>query len=284
MYKLLILLICHLTISLNLQASLIPENDLRIPQTESLTAETSFNKLIDKIEKVYTPLVNEQRGHFFITREWDNDRVNAAAGKSKDGQFQIKVFGGLYRFAPVKDDSFLLILCHEVGHLIGGAPTVKPYNNITSEGQADYFSTSKCFKRVVQGEDHQLKENLAKVHPLAKKECARVYGNTNEDYEICIRVNVANRDMANTIEELKGFKRGTLKLETPDPYERMFIVFNGYPKPQCRLDTLFQGSLCNKNPNTELNLVLYNHGNCNTYEDKFGLRPKCWYVPREDKL
>ena len=69
MFKILILLICQITISTSLQASLIPENDLRVPQTENLTEEIRFNKLIDKIEKIYTPLVNEQRGHFFITRK-----------------------------------------------------------------------------------------------------------------------------------------------------------------------------------------------------------------------
>ena len=264
-------------------ASMLPKNDLRVPIRKNAHDENKSHQLIDQIEKVYTPIINEQRGHFFVTREWENERVNAAAGRSKDGQFQIKVFGGLYRYETISDDAFLLILCHEIGHLIGGAPTVKPFNNITSEGQADYFSTSKCFRRVVRGENHKQKANLSLVNPLAKRECLKVYPKNSEDYEICIRVNVANRDMANTIEDLNNLKRNTLKIETPDPYERMFIVFNGYPEPQCRLDTLFKGSLCRKNENSSLDLQVYNGNNCNVYEDQFGLRPLCWYVPRVDQ-
>ena len=129
---------------------------------------------------------------------------------------------------------------------------------------------------------HKPKRNLENVHPKAKAECEKVYSRKSEDYEICIRVNVANRDMANTIEDLNNLKRNKLKLDTPDPYERMFIVFNGYPKPQCRLDTLFRGSLCRRSENSTLDLEVYNGNNCNTYEDPIGLRPLCWYVPRED--
>ena len=54
-------------------------------------------------------------------------------------------------------DVLNLVLCHELGHFDGGLPKkFRGYSQMLSwssaEGQADYFSTSVCFREVIESE------------------------------------------------------------------------------------------------------------------------------------
>lgn len=269
-------------------ATMIPKNNIYIgPNEKSVSdiSEDQFHSIIDKLENYYRGSIESLGVEFTVERDWNDGMVNAKAWK-KPGKYFFKMYGGLARFETMIDDSFMLVGCHEIGHLIGGAPTVKPFNNASSEGQADYFSTSRCFKEVLKGEDHGKVISNTTFSPLVLDECKNSFGLNNEDYFICLRTARANIAMANTFASL-GELQVTPAFDTPDPYERMFIIFNGYPNPQCRLDTLFAGSLCKLSEKDKVmpNLELYNKGFCSKFNgDTRGLRPLCWYVPREDNL
>ncbi len=88
--------------------------------------------------------------------------------------------------------------------------------------------------------------------------------------------------MAKTIKVLANLDTQP-EIDTPDPKERTLIIFNGYPSAQCRIDTMYSGSLCHKSHNQLLDMNLYNKGNCSTENgDIIGNRPRCWYVERSD--
>ena len=262
-------------------ASIIPENDLKIPKSiKANINEAQFNQLIDKVIKPYKDIIlsHYKADEFIVHRLWDNEKVNASAS-TRNNIYSLKIYGGLARYASLTKDGFTLILCHELGHLIGGAPTWKPYNISSSEGQADYFATLKCFRRINEAQDIKINEEI--VDLLAIKKCKFSFSNS-KDYQLCLRSSLAQDSLTKTITELADLKTEP-KRETPDPYVRMFIIFNGYPSPQCRLDTMFSGSLCQNNVNELLDKTLYNKGNCfESNGDTVGLRPKCWYVERED--
>jgi len=281
MFKFLYLL---LLIPSLINAAAIPENGLSRPVgAKSNNEEKIFNTLIDKVEKAYRPYIESYSKEFNVERYWDDPKVNAAAWIKGDS-YNFKIYGGLFRFETISHDAFLLVACHEVGHLIGGAPTYKPFNDGSSEGQADYFSITKCFRKVVRGDDHKKTLRGKSLEPLAIKECELSFSKKSEDYQICLRSSVAIKDMAKTLKAISNITE-VPSINTPDPYERMFIIFNGYPNPQCRIDTLFAGSLCNVSEEEENDfyLKLYNKGNCAVANgDQRGLRPKCWYVPREE--
>lgn len=265
-------------------ASSIPENDLLRPVLEkSDEQKENFFRLVGSVERAYREDIESYGKTLVVTSDWEDPKVNASAWKKGD-EYNFKIYGGLYRFEPVTDDAFLLVACHEVGHLIGGAPTYKPFNNASSEGQADYFSVSKCFRRVIRGEDHESVIGNTPLSPLALSECAESFATNSEQYLICLRTSVAIVAMANTIKAISDIPE-VPQIDTPDPYVRMFIIFNGYPNPQCRIDTLFAGSLCQVSSEVEndFDLLLYNQGNCSVEGgDTRGLRPLCWYVPRSD--
>ena len=52
------------------------------------------------------------------------------------------------------------MICHEVGHHLGGAPFMPKYYEDyylfrgSSEGQADYYATSNCLKKWFAEENH----------------------------------------------------------------------------------------------------------------------------------
>jgi hypothetical protein len=267
-------------------ASMIPENNLYIgvdQKSVSNITESEFHQIIDKIENHYRKSIEGLGVEFTVERDWNDGMVNARAWK-KPGHFYFKMYGGLARYETMIADSFMLVACHEMGHLIGGAPTVKPFNNASSEGQADYFSTSRCFKEVNKGEDHKSMIKDFAFSPIVLEKCLESFSKDSEDYQICLRTAKANIAMAQTFAAL-GELQVMPAFDTPDPYERMFILFNGYPNAQCRLDTLFAGSLCNlsKEQRVMPNLDLYNKGFCSKFNGHTkGLRPLCWYVPRED--
>lgn len=276
-------IILILLISFNSYSHIIPENNLSIPvsQKSKGMTESKFYKLIDLVADSYKDILIKEYGakDFIVHKDWKSDKVNAATRK-KDGNFELIAYGGLARFDLLSNDAFLIVLCHEIGHLMGGAPTYKPFDDASSEGQADYFSTSKCFKKIMKGKEHNIKRDL--IPEFVSSKCDKVYSR-GEDRLICYRSYLAQESMARVIESLSGAESLSLNVLTPDPYERMFTVFNGYPKPQCRVDTLFSGSLCNTDINELNDMVLYNKGNCNIFEGhSIGLRPKCWYVPRKD--
>lgn len=264
-------------------ANILPHTDILAPISQNKNAhmdEVQFNQLIDKVLNNYKDVFKKYGStQLTVNRLWENDKINASAKKSK-GHFQIKIYGGLGRYKALSDDAFLLVLCHEVGHLIGGAPTYKPFNTSSSEGQADYFSTTKCFRKITSGDDNtpDLKKSY---HPLALSECHNVYKNISEK-NICLRSSKAQESLAETLAELTSSDT-VANFDTPDPIERILILFNGYPSTQCRLDTVFAGSLCNQNPASLLDFKLYNKNVCSEPNGDFtGVRPKCWYAPRED--
>ena len=264
---------------------MLPESHITAPLTvkNAKLTEARFNILIDQVVNSYRDVFHEYGMHkLMVNRQWESEKINASAARGSNNTFLMNIYGGLGRYEPITDDAFMLILCHEVGHLIGGAPTMKPQNNISSEGQADYFSTAKCFRKIAQKYPEKIPPK-ADIHPLAREKCRDTFSKDQTmKAEICLRSSLAQESLARTMAMLSE-NEVTPKLDTPDPEERTFIIFNGYPSPQCRIDTLFSASLCHRDENELLDLKKYNKGVCSVPNgDIAGVRPRCWYVPRID--
>jgi hypothetical protein len=73
--------------------------------------------------------------------------------------------------------------------------------------------------------------------------------------------------------------RNLPRFETPDSAV-VSATDESHPDYQCRLDTYFQGAICEIDMNTEIGQSDPNVGTCNR-RDNFtqGLRPLCWYRP-----
>ncbi len=159
----------------------------------------------------------------------------------------LTIMGGLLKIKGVTQDTAVLILCHELGHGIGGAP-FKSKNGFvdhesSTEAQADYFSTLDCAPKIWQ-----------KLHPeklvLSAPDQGRCSGLAALDLDGLEAVNNCRR----SFEAMKGYieyQRVVFHLLAPSQFEKFDSIpatrlsndIDFYPNPQCRLDTLVHGAL-----------------------------------------
>ncbi|MCM2348539.1 MAG: hypothetical protein NDI69_00870 [Bacteriovoracaceae bacterium] len=262
----------------------VPENNLKISVDEKRTGgitEEQFNTVIDQVEGLYAPIVANYGGNLQVVRNWEDGTVNAYAqqlGKT----WKVSMFGGLARHETITEDGFALVICHEIGHHIGGAPRkVSPWSSpwASNEGQADYFANLKCLRKVWNNEDNAAVISRMDVPKALSEACGRQHV-WNSDVALCIRGGMAGMSVANLFKALRGATVEP-KFETPDT-RVVTKTDDNHPAYQCRLDTYFQGSLCTASMNEDVTSSSEVTGTCHaTLGHTIGLRPLCWFKPSE---
>jgi len=258
----------------------LPENDLNIPVGTKMAgglSEEQFHSVIDKVEEVYAPIASNMGGTLKISRKWKDGTVNASA--TRLGWFWfVNMYGGLARHEKVTEDGFALVLCHEIGHHIGGAPKLGLQAGLgawaSNEGQSDYFGTLKCLRKTFLNDNNKaLVKKLNPPAPLVSA-CSKAWA-SEEDRAICIRSGMAGKSLAHLLAILGS--RSEPKFETPDA-SVVTKTDNSHPKAQCRLDTYFQGALCDVSFNEDVSQKDEVTGTCHgSSGHKMGLRPNCWF-------
>lgn len=276
-------LVCGQTIACSEdgKSGFLPENNVHIPvgfkaPNGGLT-QIQFNDVISKVERIYSPVVSNLGAKLVIERLWAKTNVNALAKRDLPKVWTVQMFGGLARHQTITADGFALVLCHELGHHIGGAPkkrnTLNPW--ATSEGQSDYFATLKCLREVFLTEDNAAAvRNLAAPADLVTA-CKKAF--TRDDVNICIRSGMAGASVANLFSSISNSK--IVSFSTPD-LSVVTANVDKHPATQCRLDTFFQGSICNKSSNEDVSQSDEIQGTCHGVTGhRSGLRPRCWHKP-----
>ncbi len=103
---------------------------------EKLPRKT-FDRIIKLFETNFYPFAAANGRELEFMTDYDEDWVQAFARRWETDQ--VIVYGGAAAVTNGSEDTFALILCHEVGHLYGGDPVGDPYNRLSLEGQADYW-------------------------------------------------------------------------------------------------------------------------------------------------
>lgn len=265
---------------------IVEENSLYIPASfKSLNGitEEKFNKILDRVEVLYKPIIEAKGKTLLISRNWDDGTVNAYA-QQNGNTWQVSMFGGLARHETITEDAFALVACHELGHHLGGAPKKVAWMGsswASNEGQSDYFGNSKCLRKYMEKDDNAAivlnMEGKGEVDQVAKARCEKAFSNEN-DINMCIRGSMAGLSLGNLFRALRRLET-KLQFTTPDS-SVVTRTNDNHPAPQCRLDTYFQGSLCDKDFNLAVSDSDAKVGYCNSidgYTD--GVRPLCWFKP-----
>jgi len=269
----------------------VPQNDRYIPANQKEGEETGitlaeFNSILDRIEKIYGPIVQAKGGKIEIRRLWDDGTVNASAERVGT-TYRINMYGGMARHKLISADGFMLVACHEMGHHLGGKPKYSNWWPVgsdswaTVEGQSDYFGTAKCMRRMYLDMTEEEFNDFDRTNEFANEKCAGVYTDA-KDQDMCVRNAVAGVVLGNVLGDLSG--TGLVNLETPST-EAANGINQRHPKAQCRADTYFQGALCSVPFTVDFSDANHNAGACGTdggFAD--GLRPKCWFNPSSRKL
>lgn len=271
----------------NLCVGFLPPNDLNIPVFSSAKkmkatglSYKDFNEVLNRIEKIYAEEIKQEGQTLVINRHWEDGTVNASASVGNSGELNVDMYGGMARLPTMTKDGFAMVVCHELGHHLGGGPNYWDYSSMTVEGEADYYSTLKCAKRYF-AEDNLTENNWLnkKVNPLVLKRCTEVYTNTDEQ-NYCIRSSYAGLNLTRVIKQLKFNKKEYVpRFDLPDPK----LVASTYPDhsvPQCRLDTFLAGATCPVAVSEKRTAWDYHTGSCyDTTLTPYGLRPRCWFNP-----
>lgn len=259
------------------KTGIFPENDLYIPVSKFATYSTTeeeFKNANDKMQKLYAPVFAAQGRVFKIISDWSDGTVNAYANQNGKTS-EVHMFGGLARHKKVTADGFMLVICHETGHHIGGAPR-KGSSWASNEGQSDYFATLKCAREVWKDEDNTAIVSKMEIPAAVTEMCQKGFDSA-EDIAICKRAAMGGKSLADTLGDLG--RTGDTDFATPD----MNVVTkmdNNHPAAQCRLDTYFAGSVCNKSKDVAPSKDDPTVGSCSQEKgETLGIRPLCWYLP-----
>ena len=258
----------------------LPENNLKISVNEkgiNTISEDQFNSVIDAVEAVYGPIVASHGAKLEIVRNWTDGTVNAYA-EQEGNLWKVSMFGGLARHRTVTPDGMSLVVCHEVGHHLGGAPRYVGDDWASNEGQSDYFATTKCLRKVWMNDNNvAIVASMTDVPKTLSDACGRKHV-FNVDVAMCIRAGMAGDSVGKLFQALEWSSK-PVKFDTPDTRE-VASTNDNHPAAQCRLDTYFQGALCDKSYNEDFSADSEVTGACHGSTGyKIGLRPRCWFKP-----
>lgn len=263
------------------KSGIAPENGMLIPaflKTDSPITKESFFAVIDQVEAVYTPIMADLDEKLHIIKDWENPTVNAYA--KKDGEKSVvHMFGGLARHPKMTEDGFTLVLCHEIGHHIGGAPK-KGARWASNEGQSDYWATLKCARKVWAADNNLEIISKMDIPAIVKTQCEQFHG-TGADYDLCQRSSMAGYALARTLSDLRnsppkggippvdGYYDDTMtaspEFETPSK-SVVRSTDDNHPAAQCRLDTYFTGAVCGISDDKDVDQNDPNVGVCSRYD------------------
>lgn len=269
-----------------------PENDLYLEDGMFFNAnmtEARFKQIIDSVVNIYRPIVEAKGKKLVVEYNWNDSTVNAYASQ-QGNTWRVAMFGGLARRPEITDDGFAMVVCHELGHHLGGYAFYSGGNWAATEGQSDYFANQACAKKVFKTSETVLRltEYRAKVSKRAQDRCDSVYS-SQLDRAACYRSLAGGQSLANLLARLNG--EGAPKFETPDQ-DQVSRTYEAHPVAQCRLDTYLAGAVCTKAFRDDLIPGRFNPKGQESFEAQteaftyscsgtsFGARPRCWFAPK----
>ena len=206
-----LILICF-TLCIEVQGACLPESptmnkkNLKVNISTFLKMEESVNQFQDLI----TPIIPSDH-NLVIRLEPLNPRINALINKLEN-QLVIQVYGGILVHSQINESALMLLLCHEIGHYLGGQPLQSKDGWSSTEGQADYYSATNC------------------AHLIGLNEATFI--------DAALRLTKMYAEVT---------REPVPELDSCD--ERVTPRTNfGYPPIQCRLDTLIAGWRGNDRP------------------------------------
>ena len=268
----------------------MPENNLHVHEMagESNVTKEQFYAIIEKAQNLYGPVIKDYHsGNLKIRALWENPTVNASASQ-RGPNWYITMYGGLARHPIVTPDAFALVVCHEMGHHIGGYPYINYW--AANEGQADYYATQACAHHIWEDEVEENASFASQISEFGKALCDNHWAEDNQR-NLCYRSLLAGKALGTLLATLRG--SGEVDFDTPDS-SVVSRTKHPHPKAQCRLDTYVAGALCTVPQPIEI--IPGSQGiNRNSLESelaaapyqctrKGGLadiqsRPRCWFKP-----
>lgn len=242
-------------------------------------------QILGDAARLYQPVA--EANHFTLAFLAPLEQTDLVASAENDGiNASVKIDGGVLSSSRLSPDVLRITVCHELGHIFGGAVrrnvpmewdgarAPDGLSLLSAEGEADYYATLVCFRKMVEGQDQQAALAGRKVPAVTKAKCEQSWGAGTTDALVCERSALAALDFLNFVVDfpISLEKNATEIADKP--------IIDQYPSRQCRLDTLVAGALCRTNFPMQLDRDHAALSDCPQIEAR---RPACWY-PRSDAV
>lgn len=151
------------------------------------------------------------QSHIVLNAQWSSPYFGMGMSNPKS----MMILGGTTRVPGMTLHAYAAAVCHEVGHVLGGAPyqTMQGFEWSSAEGQADYFAASVCLPRYFESLGYKKEEIADQVEKAG--------------YELLSSLSPYSSDTKN--QPLERFKKEEQKTSS--------TLFNNYPSIQCRYET-----------------------------------------------
>lgn len=230
-------------------------------------------EIFKRLHRIYSQDVAQAGGRLAVI-ELPSMEFGAWALRN-ESTFILQLTQGVRYHPRMNADTYAQILCHELGHHLGGFPHVTD-SWASAEGQADYFATAKCMRRYYEsltGEQLFSEKQSLAIVDLCQKQFER-----GGEVQICARTLAASLNLSGISVELSEVPQPEPALESTDP-RTVERTQEGHPLAQCRLDTYRAGALCPV-PWTEPFSAQDEYGGaCSTERWNERARPLCWFSP-----
>jgi hypothetical protein len=189
----------------------IPTNQI---QNSEMTI-TEFYKIPATIIGLYQNEMKSLPLAMALDAQWESPYFGAGVSLI-DNSFRLMILGGMARMKEMTLDGYAAIVCHEIGHIVGGEPrqTIYGVDWSSAEGQADFFSASIClpkyFKSLGMNSEQEIKNRIEKA-----------------GYDFLSLAKVVESKPQNKI-----LSRGKINLPAVNE-----TIINLYPSTQCRYET-----------------------------------------------
>lgn len=236
-----------------------------------------YLKLTTALSSIYEKRIAEKSGQLKFTLKDSDQAPNAYATKNADGPWEVIVISSLLALNEQTTASLGIILCHEVGHFLGGEPYVvgvqltpavrsRAPKKMSCEGQADYFATSECIKALAIRIPDLFRDNKGLLNPMTSQYCEESYVEL-KDIHLCKETLVASYQATivyqKIMEELNVPATFFGKIDN-ESTDRTLNYVGEYPSLDCRYETFITGTLCSRLKG-------------NVCNDLKWTRPACWF-------
>ena len=242
---------------------------LSIPTMSSTgISKDQFENVLKEFTGIYSPIVSQYGYKLVMNDKWEAATINSDTFVSGNSWI-IDAYGGLARYMSMTPAGYMLVLCHEIGHHLGGYPRVSGW--ASNEGQSDYYSAMKCFSRTSYSRSFKTRINSV------GSECQLQHNGSA--INVCINTANAGYVLANVLRDLAN-SPNSVSFDTPDRTQ-VEVTDDSHPNAQCRLDTYFAGSTCGVSKDVPFSSNDPKPGACSKENgDSVGVRPLCWYKPK----
>lgn len=217
-------------------------------EVEAAISQQKYERVVKTLVDLYRDDIKRQSNKSLrIGIVWETNILVDSANQVGPWAI-ISLTGRLPRHPEINSEASAIMVCHEIGHLLGGEPTMtdsafKAWSSV--EGQADYWATSQCMwkfigkmpnKEVQNLQAEMLSPGFSKQH---EKYCQDMFSD-EESVKGCYQIMNGVLSLQNYFNSLPEAKDNKAQVFNRDTGIREKTL-NRYPSFQCRIDTMIDG-------------------------------------------